>query len=692
MSIPDTASGGLTNEVPVWLTALAIVPGLAVASIGMVGLTAALFGVFQGWWVLMVSAPLTAVVAWPLLANGLRSDRKSRSLSPNTSARRQWMAVALLGLVVLVTLVYAKPQSQHVLIDSDPGAYSSVAKLISETGSLVVDDPRAAFGGNPAAVVESPAVYDEPGRLEFQFSHFTSAVLASAESVGGENLMFRLPALMMGAAILAFGVICWICSRGSAWFLLGPALLGASLPYLFVARDTYSENATTLLVMTSLLAVVAAVESSRASSSLSHWVAPGLIIGALIASRPDTIAYIPGLVGVAGAAWVMRRVSLPQLATAVGVALVPALVGLVDLAVFSTGYWESLQRVGGMLRAGVALSVALIVSAVVIWDRNPGLSAWVLKQAARFSVLGGVLVAVFLGVVAARPLFLVSRRGNPSGYLEAIEAAEGLVGDGGRRYTEYSVEWLSWYYGWLPLCIGGIGLVWATVKFLRAELDTRMALTLAVTLPIAFLYLLRPGVTATQLWAMRRFVQSAIPLVALLCVFAIVATVPLIRSKTWAVVAIPIVVAALLAPAVMTTRPLVGLGEQRGYLDSIESACRMVPENAAVLIPGRKDSRLAPQTLRSWCGFPVASASAEDLPSLIEGVSEEYRPVLFALNAGAAAELAQTYGGEVVTGDTAIDEQRPEITVRRKPTGYMPIDNPLYTPTVIQPSFVILPT
>ena len=146
------------------------------------------------------------VVAGGLLAVVLVA-MVSPALMGRSVTKRQHLAAALaLGIAVVAAVGNGYAPGQHVLINRDPGSYSATAVWMHHQGSLEVDQRGTPFeeysvGGEFAV---SPS---DHGTGQFQFNHLTSAVLSIGYGLGGQRLMFRLPALMVAIGLLAVYVV-----------------------------------------------------------------------------------------------------------------------------------------------------------------------------------------------------------------------------------------------------------------------------------------------------------------------------------------------------------------------------------------------------------------------------------------------------------------------------------------------------
>ena len=103
---------------------------------------------------------------------------------------------------------------------------------------------------------------------EFQFDHLTPVSLAEADNLGGDRLMFRVPALIGALALCAvFAVGCRLVRR--PWLVLAAVTgLAVSLPQLNVSRDTFSEPAVQLLLWAGIFLLLIAYEHARPGVAL----------------------------------------------------------------------------------------------------------------------------------------------------------------------------------------------------------------------------------------------------------------------------------------------------------------------------------------------------------------------------------------------------------------------------------------
>ncbi len=90
------------------------------------------------------------------------------------------------------------------------------------------------------------------GTLSFQFAHLLPSLLALAQRIGGDRLMFSTPALLAGTALLALWVVAWRLLRYPFVALAALVAFAFVLPEVSFSRDTYSEIPTQVVLFTAL--------------------------------------------------------------------------------------------------------------------------------------------------------------------------------------------------------------------------------------------------------------------------------------------------------------------------------------------------------------------------------------------------------------------------------------------------------
>lgn len=527
-------------------------------------------------------------------------------------------AMTMTGAAAIIGLWNAAFAGEHVAVDRDPGVYLVAGRWIAQHGSLVVPAGNAWLGTFNSTVLNSSGTYQLPGgRLEFQFLHLVPALLAEASNLGGDGLMLRVPAIL-GAIALAAVYAAGTSLVRRRWVLaVAVTALGLSLPQLAVSRDTYSEPATQVLLWGGIWLLVRAYRERSTRVAL----VAGLMLGATLMTRIDAVVYLIPLPLLAAVGWLAagdsgrRRLRGIYFAVVCGV-LPTAIVGTIDVQTRSSGYYDVLRSDVLALYAGLVLSLGGAVALAWLWPRATKVRARVVAGRPRLAVLAGGVVA--LGLVLAwvvRPFGPKTMLTGPGAdTVKALEQAEHLplVAE---SFAEHTMQWFAWYLGPVTLALAVVGLGFLTTRVVRRGNPAVLTL-LALTGPLTAYYLWNPSITPDQIWAMRRFVPVSLPLFVLASAVALdtVGDVLQRRSADWrffgrglatgtVVVSLVGVIAFPLASAV----PVRSFRTQTGYLGLVERTCRLLGPHAAVVFPAAGyDGFALTQTLRDWCGIPVA--------------------------------------------------------------------------------------
>ena len=655
---------------PWWLELTAVAAGTLVAGVGLVGLVLALLGAY--------SEPLTLLLGLP--ASGVAILAVQRALRIGRAPAHLPSALVALALAALWVVFAAWAPAQHVLINRDPGSYTNTARWLSRDGSLEVD---AAAGGlavdDPALRFDSLAVYDTgDGRLQFQFNHLTSVVLAVAYDVGGHRAMFRLPALAAGAALLVLYCVAVRATRRPWLALLAPALFGATMPLLYVARDTFSEPFSLLLLWSSLLVGLVALRAGRAGAAA----VAGVVLGASAATRIDALLFVT----VAFPLLAVHVATGPPLATrwrtagacVAGIGL-GVLVGVLDLQLRSGGYSDLHGDQAGLLIALATGSLLASTGAVVLLRWWP-----VLRE--RLASLGRALaMPTALVVVAAllfawwvRPEVQVMSQVEPQPLVAALQEMEGVPVDGSQIYGELTLRWMSWYLGPLALLLGIAGLGLIVHRTLRGR-GRPSELAIGAVLLAGTVYFWEPIIVPDHPWASRRFVPAVLPALVLTATVALGWTRGQRRPSLQVRRAVVGAVAALaVLGAASATWPVRELREQQANLGVLLEACELAGPESTLVVVGTPMAGLLPQALRSWCGTPAASfvgePDVETVERIRDRVAAQGRTLVWVAADPAALDMPGAQG-DVLQTARVFDVRAPERTLLRVPGGYEPPRN-----------------
>ncbi len=508
---------------------------------------------------------------------------------------------------------------------------------------------------------------------------------------GGAVGAFVLPALAMGLALLALGLL--VTRVVGPWAgVASAALTGILFPVLHTARATYSEPLAMLTLGAGLLAATLAAGSGTPGARFAGPAsAQGTIVGRaplpslVVRDASARAGLLAGLlVGGTGLLRVdaLREVVLLLPVLAVGAALGarwvrPLLVGLAVstgvAAVAAVGLsWEYVASIADSVLPLAVLGVLLgggSWAALAVWRRGARLPASVVRRlpdvAATFVVLAGLYLA-------SRPLWQVVRQDpdDPGArYVAGMQARQGLPVDGGRTYAEQTLAWLSWYVGPVALVVALVVLALATrlgvASVARQRLEPWVP-ALVVAAGSTLLTLVRPGITPDHPWADRRLL-IALPLVVVLVVIAVHWLVrrTAAAGRRWVGFGVAgLVAASVVAPTVLATWPHRGGGVERGSLAAVEQLCRALGPNDVVLAVDSRAANEWPQVVRGMCGVPSLS-----LTSRVRSDEELLRSTVSSAAAGVeqrggrlvllAADSAEALAALGVTPTSVV-----EVTVR----------------------------
>lgn len=633
---PGPASSGGAGAAPPWLEAIPIIAAATVAGVGSVGLVLAMAGRFEAWLALLLGLPLTSLAVVPVL----------RRTDTSRSTRCEHGAALVAVVLALAFAAFAgRAPSEHLLVNRDPGSYASTATWLDRDGSLTVDARWAGFEpAGDAIEYAGSAQYDEGGgRLEFQFGHLTSVVLAVAKAIGGPGLMYRVPALAVGIGLVGVYAVAVRLTGRPVLSLAGAVGLGSAMPVLYVARDTFSEPISFLL----LWAAIGVLLEVHRRPSVLLGLSGGLLLGATVATRIDSILFLALL-------WPAVAISLATSSAAnartrwwawtaclLGAHGLAA-VGLVDLFRFAGAYASDHDSLVRPLLEGLAGMAVVSAVGLALWRRWPGVSGVV----TRLRGVAAPTLAGLLGLALLAGWFLRPHLGNVHGVesnalVQAIQRRDRLPADPTRTYAEHAVAWTSWYLGPAAMWAAVVGLVIAVHRTVTGRARPAVVVVAGLFLAAGTLSWWRPSIVPDHVWAMRRYVPAVLPSVALLAVFGVAEITDGISGRSGPRKvprgrllrpALALVGAALLVvPPAVTTWPVREERELRGFTDLVRWTCDQVGEDQAVIVVGAVRQSL-PQTLRNWCGVPVGIAGPsfgpDQLATVIPAAALEGRSVV----------------------------------------------------------------
>ncbi|CAN5639795.1 hypothetical protein BH10ACT1_BH10ACT1_38170 [soil metagenome] len=706
MPDPDATQPDETVGAPRWLEVGALTAALAVATVGSLGLLLAVTGHYSTGLALLLGLPAAAVLTFGI----------SRTLPAGGTTRAAHLgAAAALVLALSYGAIAGATPSQNVVLSRDPGSYVTTARWLSRDGSLGVDARGQAFAGvrglqfssaavydmgkpfPPSDVVGSPGEIRQSGDLEFQFNHLSSTVMATGYDVGGHRLLFRMPALMSALSLLLlYAVTVRVTSRPFV-SLLAPTLLAACLPFLYVARNTYSESFTSVLLWGAVLVLVGLHRRPKVAAGI----AGGVLLGALVCARIDALLYVGMVFPLAGVSIGLaspgaeRRARLRTWAAVFVAALATGLVGWIDLNDHSGFYVRDLTDQISLLRKATLAAAGVSVVGLLAWTHVAPIRDTARRLARPAAPLAAGLVAalILLGWLV-RPEIQTATTDLKLPTVETLQRAQGLPIDPDRSYAEETLRWMAWYLGAPALLAAIAGFAVGTWRTVRATVEPALLAVVVLGLGAGGLYWWDPEITPDQLWATRRFVPATFPALAVMAAVAVTAVASTTVAERirrhrppLAFAALGLAALVLVVPPLATTRPLRQMRIQPGYLKPVLEVCDDLPSDAAVIVLGGFGQATLPQSIRAWCGVPVAGQGSA-LSSLenAHGVAGElaangYQLYLLSPDPNGFVPF-QEEGGHRPTSTVGVDQPfMAEQTLDRAPSKYLTPAEAIAVPT-----------
>ncbi len=615
---PGSGGGRLAAASPAagrLLGRLSVVPALLVMAWLIAGLPLLMLGWFTWPLMLAVSVPLAVV----FLVVGLRAiPGRWPAARPDASPGREgapWWAVA--GVVAVAVgfgaeqLVY---HSEQIIVMIDPASYMQYAAWIARHGSLPIPQSRAAFGGHHLLTFASPAFYQVGSSIVPQFMAGLPMALAAAFWAGGASAAVLVAPVLGAAAVLTFGGLAARLA-GPRWAPLAALALAVTLPEQYTSRSSFSEPLAQILFLGGLCLVIDSLTDEGARARVCAALG-GLALGLTILVRIDGISDILPVVPYAGLLLIRRR---PQAVPLVCGLSLGALAGLADGILLSRPYLAHNKGSVLPLMALAALVTILTACAVPLLRRYPlpapdwsgSRGRWLLGVAAAlpFAVLAALAVRPYVHRVPIVPGRRPSHR--------AIRY---------HHYLQFSLHWVFWYLGIAALLLAALGAAVLARRCLRGDMPA-WVLPLVTFSWIIVTVLYRPAIVPHQPWASRRLVPGVLPGLILLSVWGTAWLISWARRQDYgpvATAAVPVLAAALVLPAAMTT---FGLGirdggplgirpaadgwavkaTEAGEIVAVHRMCAALPRKASVVMVGNKVSGRFSEVVRGMCGYPTAT-------------------------------------------------------------------------------------
>lgn len=600
--------------------------------------------------VVLPACAVVVVATWRLVPHRVRS--------PVPSGWGALTALAFTAVWLVLNLPYA---ARFLIVSRDPGFLTLEGLWLTSHA-----DPELPMGSAEAVAdqlagftSETGAYYPMNGDLHAQGAKLLPGLLALGGWAAGDSGVLVGNLVVGAVALLAvYGLARRLV--GPWWALVPLVALALSVPMLVFSRAAYTEPHNVALVFGALTMSWSAFETR---SWWRHLVS-GAMVGATALSRIDgsasVIGYIAGLALVAAATVLPRHRRRAQVGflTAVAAALLLVGLGYADLRLHSPGYLADLGDQFALLAGALAgtVAVALMISLPRAWDP---LRRLVLRRRRPLAVAAVVLVLLVAAALSTRFLWLpgynIPLSNGASALVEGLQAREGMAIEPTRSYDDWSVRWLSWYYGWPMVVLAFAGLALLAHRAIVRR-DPRLLLVLAVIAAPSALYLWRVSISPDQVWAMRRLLPVTIP------GFLVMGTVVLHAlwrtRRAWARTGAAVLAAVVALFPLTTWTELIAVPEQDGRLGEIRAVCEALPSDKVLYIQPGGPPYLA--TLRSVCDVEVVQVermpTQDELAKLSAAWGGDVSFVAFRddLTWGGDAAPAPLRSGEVTTWSYAL--------------------------------------
>ena len=666
--------GDVDTGTPIWFQYLVLLSCSGVLSFGGFGLLLAVIGHFSAVPAFLLGAAGTAI--FTVLARPAPIGVAHRA-----PARCTIPAIGTCLVAISVAAWNAVEMGHNVAVASDPGVYLVAGRWLASHRSLLVPAASPWAGKGSSFNTNSVGMYPGPhGTLEFQFAHLLPVLQAEAHQLGGDQLMFRVPAVLGAVALCAiYAVGCRLVRR--PWLMLAAVTaLAISLPQLNVSRDTFSETATQVLLWGGIWLLLRAYEERRPGVAL----VAGLALGGTLMTRIDAPAYLIPLPLLAAVAWLATsspadRRSLARLFGALAVGVVPpALLGTIDVQRRAGQYYDALHHEMRQLYLLLAVCLVVALGVMVFRPRLAHPVRWFVGQRRQISVVAAWVVGVGLLLAwAVRPLVRPTALTGPVGLAIAnVQRSENLPVRT-ETYAEHTMQWLAWYVGPVTMVLAIAGLCLMTVLAIRRGVPPALVV-LAMAAPLTAIYLWNPNITPIQIWASRRYVPASLPLILLAAAVAIDGAVSALgqlrMNRAWPPMVAVVGALGMVVFPLATVWPVRSFNAQANYLPLVNRTCQVIGPDAAIVFPsGDYDGLVLAQTFRSWCDVPVTalagSVPGTQLASVAAAFQAEGKNLwVLASTPGAISQISPALT-PVLIGD-AKSPRELEQTVDRAPERY----------------------
>jgi hypothetical protein len=227
----------------------------------------------------------------------------------------------------------------------------------------------------------------------------------------------------------------------------------------------------------------------------------------------------------------------------------------------------------------------------------------------RIAIIVTAALAALFAFWLSRPWWLIDRHFTPGPFQQAIaalQAQDGLPIDPSRGYSEYSLWWFAWYFGWAFLALAIVGMcIWMFWAISRR--NAAHIVMLATAALVSLLYIDEIKITPDQMFAFRRVLPVITPTLVFASVFAI--RWLWVSPKRWMRRSALI---ALIAVGIGTFIPwgqIMFIVEGGGQAAEIEQICTSIGDDRVVAFVAHGAPANYPSTIAAICNSQVVTIS-----------------------------------------------------------------------------------
>lgn len=572
--------------------------GLAIFSLSSVFFL--VLGQFHAWLVWPIGlffALGSMIITWK---NCKRTER------PGTLKEKRTFDILIILCVLLWLIFNTFNTAQNIFIVRDPAVYTNTGKWLvghSELAIPATDIFQDLKGFSPTGAGFGIDQSDK-STIYAQGMHLLPALLGATGKIMGDKMIFHLNPFLGALALLSiYGFARLLIRPRFAALITG--VLAISLPFIHFSTDNYTELLSSTFIFTALSLLWIAQKNRKKSL----WFLAGLLAGSGTLTRIDGYLTLVALTAFLSL-WLAfgksedrnRRVSEGTVLS-IG-AVIPSLVGWLDLTKLSSGYYLSLkeefQREILLLFLVAGLGGVFIVFNWKTKIFNRYKNGLYNKQLA---LVICIFLSIFMLALASRPLWHTGHHKYISEGVAQIQAKDNQPIDPFRNYSEYTLNWVGWYIGPILLVAGIIGyILLARRSILKSNFFiVPFLLVLGLT---ALVFLINPSIRPDQVWASRRLLPVIIPGVAICSGVALELFYRKIKNQTIKYVLWPILIITILSYPLLTTRHFLGLRSYVPQHMQINQICNALPKKSVVIWTGQL--RLtAVQPTQIFCDIPA---------------------------------------------------------------------------------------